>query len=121
MARWNISGDTLTLEEKPRNGLSRWLDRNKLRIAVALGLIEAVLALIYGFASWMLPIALVSVLLYFWVRGRVSPAVRRPLWILALAQAIAGVAPAGVIVLIGIGTILLVIMLLVLLGDLRRA
>jgi 4-amino-4-deoxy-L-arabinose transferase-like glycosyltransferase len=120
MARWNIAGDTVTLEPGPRRSFNRWLERNRLRIAIALGLVEAVVALVKGFAGVMLPIALVSVLAYFWVRKRVSPNVRRPLWIVAVAQAIAGVAPAGVVVMVALGTVLLVIMLLVLLGDLRR-
>jgi hypothetical protein len=120
MARWNISGDTLTLEERGRSP-RRWLERNRLRLAVALGLAEAVVALVQGFASLMLPIALLAVLGYFWVRRRVSPGLRVPLWIVAVAQAIAGAAPAGLVVLIGLGTILLVVLLLVLLGDLRRS
>jgi hypothetical protein len=120
MARWNISGDTLTLEEGPRRSFGRWLQRNRLRLAIGLGLTEAVVAIVAGFAGIMLPVALLSVLAYFWARKRVSPALRRPLWILAVAQAIAGVAPAGVVVMAALGTVLLVILLLILLGDLRR-
>jgi len=124
MARWNISGETVTLESGPRRPVEGFLNRYGLRIAVVLGLVEAVLAWAAGFTLEMLLIGLLSVLGYLWARRRVPRAIRRPLWVVAMAQGIAGLAPlavgAGMFVALMIGALLLVIGLLVLLGDRRR-
>ena len=63
-------------------------------------------------------------LVYLYVRKRVPEAVRRPLWIVAMSQAVAGIVVPAIFGLFFfaaiLGGLLLVIMALVLLGDLRR-
>ena len=124
MADWNISNDGMTLEQQKRRGPSQWLRDNSLKLAVIIGLAEAVIAYVKGWHLIVTVIALSAVFGYWWIRNRVPRSVRRPLWVVATSQAIAGlVFPAlfaGLFIAIAVGAILLVIMLLVLLGDLRR-
>ena len=124
MARWNISGDTVTLEERQRRSPTRWLRQNGLRIAVVLGITEAVFAYVTGHRLLMLLIGVVAVLAYLNLRHRLPEAIRRPVWVIVMAQAIAGLlVPAvyfSLAIVFVVGTILLLILLLVLLGDRRR-
>jgi Na+-translocating ferredoxin:NAD+ oxidoreductase RnfE subunit len=125
MAPWNVSSDTLTIEEKPRRSPSRWLRQNSLRIAVVLGILEAIVAWARGFSLEMMLIGVVSVLAYLNLRHRIPAAIRRPIWVFVTAQAVAGLLVPAITVGIGIAIvvagILLVILLLVMLGDLRRS
>jgi hypothetical protein len=124
MARWTVSGETVTLETGPRRPLESFLARYGLRIAVILGLVEALVAWAGGFTLVMLLVGLLAILGYLWARRRVPRRLRRPLGVLGMAQGIAGLAPlavgAGLLVAVMIGGLLLLIMLLVLLGDRRR-
>src|SRR5579864_5312718 len=122
MARWNISGDTVTLEEgKRRRSPTQWLRQNSLRIAVVLGIAEAIWAFVFGYKLIMMAIAVVAVLVYLNVRHRLPEAVRRPVWVLVMAQAIAGLLVpavyAGMAIAVVIGAIMLVILFLFMLGD----
>ena len=67
---------------------------------------------------------LLAVFAYWYVRKRVPQWLRRPLWIVAMSQAIAGLAvPAlfgALFITFVIGAVLLLMMVLVMLGDLRR-
>jgi hypothetical protein len=125
MARWNISGDTVTLEEgKRRRSPSQWLRQNSLRIAVVLGIAEAIWAFVFGYKLIMMAIAVIAVLVYLNVRHRLPEAVRRPVWVLVMAQAIAGLLVpavyAGMAIAVVIGAIMLVILFLFMLGDRNR-
>jgi hypothetical protein len=125
MARWNISGDTVTLEEgKRRRSPSQWLRQNSLRIAVVLGIAEAIWAFVFGYKFIMMAIAVIAVLIYLNVRHRLPEAVRRPVWVLVMAQAIAGLLVpavyAGMAIAVVIGAIMLVILFLFMLGDRNR-
>jgi hypothetical protein len=124
MPRWNVSGETLTLEDGGRRRPSEWLRRNSLKIAVILGVVEAIVAWRLHLTVVMVPVGILAVLGYMWARKRVPAAVRRPLWVVAAAQAIAGLAPlalgAGLAIAAIVAALLLVILLLVLLGDRRR-
>jgi hypothetical protein len=126
MARWNISGDTLTLQEQDQGRRSplRWLRQNSLRIAVILGLAEAVAAFLYGFKFLMMVIGVAAVFGYLNVRHRVPNAIRRPLWVVVMAQAIAGLLVpaiyAGFAIAVVVGSIMLLVLFLVLLGDRKR-
>ena len=125
MARWNISGDTVTLEEgKRRRSPTQWLRQNSLRIAVVLGIAEAIWAFVFGYKLIMMAIAVVAVLVYLNVRHRLPEAVRRPVWVLVMAQAIAGLLVpavyAGMAIAVVIGAIMLVILFLFMLGDRNR-
>ncbi len=126
MAKWNISGDTVTLEDgsQRRRSPTRWLRQNSLRIAVVLGLSEAAAAFLYGHRLLMLVIGVVAVFGYLNVRHRLPGAVRRPLWVIVMAQAIAGlVVPAiyaGIFIFTVIAVLMLLVLVLVLLGDRRR-
>jgi len=123
MAEWNLSSDPLTLEEKPRRSPGTWLRNNSIRIALVVGVVEAIIAWQAGFRLMWL-VGLAAVFGYLWIRKRVPRSFRRPLWMVAMSQAIAGiVVPAifgAVLIAALIGGLLLVIMVLVLLGDLRR-
>ncbi len=125
MAPWNVSSDTLTIEQKPGRSPSRWLRQNSLRIAVILGLVEAVVAWAEGFRLIMMLVGVLSVLAYLNVRHRLPKVIRRPVWIVVTAQAVAGILLPAIYVGIGIAIvvagIMLLILLLVMLGDLRRA
>ena len=125
MARWNISGDTVTLEEgKRRRSPTQWLRQNSLRIAVVLGIAEAIWAFVFGYKLIMMAIAVLAVLVYLNVRHRLPEAVRRPVWVLVMAQAIAGLLVpavyAGMAIAVVIGAIMLVILFLFMLGDRHR-
>jgi hypothetical protein len=125
MARWNVSGgDTLTLEEQGRRSPTRWLRQNGLRIALVLGLVEAVFVWVTHHTLLMMLIGVLSVVVYLNVRHRLPMAIRRPLWVIVMAQAVAGLAlPAiytGAAIAMLIAVILLVVLVLVMLGDRRR-
>jgi hypothetical protein len=125
MARWNVSGgDTLTLEERGRRSPSRWLRQNSLRIALVLGLIEAVFAWVTHHTLIMMLVGVLAVFGYLNVRHRLPNVIRRPLWVVVMAQAVAGLALpavyAGAFVAMIIIVIMLVVMVLVMLGDRRR-
>jgi hypothetical protein len=125
MAPWNVSSDALTIEHEPRRSPSQWLRQNSLRIAVILGLLEAVFAWTRGFRVEIMLIGVLSVLAYLNLRHRIPARIRRPIWVVVMAQAIAGLLLPAVYVGIGIalfvGAIILVILGLVMLGDLRRS
>ena len=70
MAKWNISSDAITVEQSPGRSPSRWLRQNGLKIAVVVGLIEAVVAYVTGHALLMTVIGIVSVIVYLNVRHR---------------------------------------------------
>lgn len=123
MSQWNVSGDGMTIEPTPRRSPSRWVRENSFKLAVAIGLTEAIVAYVKGF-HFLWAIGLVAVFGYWWVRNRVPARMKRPLWIVAMSQAVAGlVVPAvfaGMFIALIVGVLLLLIMGLVLLGDLRR-
>jgi hypothetical protein len=123
MAEWNLSSDPMTLEEKPRRSPQTWLRQNSLRISLVVGVVEAIVAWQAGFKLMWL-VGLAAVFGYLYVRRHVPRSLRRPLWMVAMSQAVAGiVVPAifgAVLIAALIGGLLLVIMVLVLLGDLRR-
>lgn len=124
MAPWNVSSDALTIEQEPRRSPSRWLRQNSLRIAVVLGILEAIFAWTRGFSVEMMLVGVVAVLAYLNLRHRIPASIRRPVWVLVTAQAVAGILVPAITIGIGIaivvGGIMLVILLLVMLGDLRR-
>ena len=95
MSKWNISGDALTIEPRERRSPAKWLNQNSLRIAVVAGLIEAVIAWHDGFRVEMTLIGVVAVLLYLNVRHRLPQVIRRPLWVVVMAQGIAGLGAAA--------------------------
>ena len=124
MAEWNLSTDQVTLEQKQgRRSPVRWVRENSIRIAVAVGFVEAAFAWHVGFRLMWL-VGVFAVLSYLYLRRRVPPAVRRPLWVVAMSQAVAGIVVPAIFGLFFfaaiVGALLLVIMVLVLLGDLRR-
>ena len=124
MAKWNISSDAITVEQSPGRSPSRWLRQNGLKIAVVAGLIEAVLAYVTGHALLMTVIGILSVIIYLNLRHRIPVRVRRPLWIVVMAQAIAGLLLPAITVGFFIASILavglLIVLVLVMLGDRRR-
>jgi hypothetical protein len=126
MAKWNISGDTVTLEDgsQGRRSPTRWLRQNSLRIAVVLGLAEAAAAFLYGHRLLMIVVGVAAVIGYLNIRHRLAGVVRRPLWVIVMAQAIAGlVVPAiyaGIFIFTVIAALMLLVLVLVLLGDRRR-
>src|SRR5439155_23887459 len=118
------SGDTVTLEEGRRRSPSRWLRQNSLKLALLLGIAEAIFALVTGHRLLIMLIGLISAIAYFNVRARLPERIKRPVWILVAAQVVAGlVVPAiyaGVLIFSVVAALLLVVLLLVMLGDLRR-
>jgi hypothetical protein len=124
MAEWNLSSDRVTLEQKaPRRSPLQWLRGHSIRIAVIVGLVEGVAAWVSGFRFlWLVGLAVVFG--YLWLRKRVPLTLRRPLWVIAMSQAVAGiVVPAlqGLIFITAmVAALVLVILVLVMLGDLRR-
>jgi hypothetical protein len=125
MAPWNVSSDTLTIEQEPGRSPSRWLRQNSLRIAIILGLVEAAVAWAEGLRIVMMLVGVLAVVGYIQVRSRIPLAVRRPVWIVVTAQAVAGILLPAIYVGIGIAIvvagIMLLILFLVMLGDLRRS
>jgi hypothetical protein len=124
MAEWNLSSDQVTLEQKPRRRSPvRWVRDNSIRIAVVVGFVEAAFAWHVGFRLMWL-VGVLAVLAYLYLRSRVPLSARRPLWVVAMSQAVAGIVVPAIFGLFFfaaiVGALLLVIMVLVLLGDLRR-
>jgi hypothetical protein len=124
MSNWNISGDSLTIEPRERRSPTRWLHQHSLRIAVILGLGEAVFAWASGHRLLLTLIGVVSVIGYLNVRQHLPAAIRRPLWVVVMAQAIGGlVLPLiyiGVAMAVIVGTLILIVLALVMLGDRMR-
>jgi hypothetical protein len=124
MSKWNISGDALTIEPRERRSPTRWLHQHSLRIAVILGLAEAVFAWADGHRLLLTVIGVASVIGYLNVRQRLPEAIRRPLWVVVMAQAIGGlVLPLiyiGVAMAVIVGTLILIVLALVMLGDRMR-
>jgi hypothetical protein len=124
MAEWNLSTDQVTLQEKPRRRSPiRWVREHSIRISLLLGAVEAIVAWQAGF-RYLWVVGLAAVFGYVWLRRRVPAALRRPIWMVAMSQAVAGiVVPAifgALFIAAVIGGLVLVIMVLVMLGDLRR-
>jgi hypothetical protein len=124
MANWNVSGDTLTVEPGGRRSPTRWLHQHSLRIAVVLGLAEAVFAWATGHRLLLMVIGLLAVVGYLNVRHRLPELIRRPLWIVVMAQAIGGLVLPFVYVATAmffiVGSLLLIVLALVMLGDRMR-
>ena len=89
-----------------------------------LGLAEAVFAWANGHRILLTLIGVISVFGYLNVRHRLPEAIRRPLWIVVMAQAIGGlVLPliyVGVAMAVIVGSLILVVLALVMLGDRMR-
>ncbi len=124
MSKWNVSGDALTIEQRGRRSPTRWLHQHSLRIAVIAGLAEAVFAWTTGHRLLLTLIGVIAVIGYLNVRQRLPELIRRPLWIVVMAQAIGGlVLPliyVGVAMFIVVASLLLIILALVMLGDRMR-
>jgi hypothetical protein len=124
MSNWNISGDTLTVEPRERRSPTRWLHQHSLRIAVVLGLAEAVFAWATGHRLLLMVIGVLAVVVYLNVRHRLPELIRRPVWIVVMAQAIGGLVLPFVYVATAmffiVGSLLLVVLALVMLGDRMR-
>jgi hypothetical protein len=124
MSNWNISGDTLTVEPRERRSPTRWLHQHSLRIAVVLGLAEAVFAWATGHRLLLMVIGVLAVIAYLNVRHRLPEVIRRPLWIVVMAQAIGGLVLPFVYVATAIffivALLLLAVLALVMLGDRTR-
>ena len=124
MSEWNLSSDQITLEQRQRRRSPvQWLRDNSIRIAVLVGLVEAVVAWRAGFKLMWL-VGLAAVFGYLWLRTRVPRSLRRPLWMVAMSQAVAGIVVPAIfgafLIMAVIGGLLLVIMVLVMLGEFRR-
>ena len=124
MSEWNLSSDQITLEQRQRRRSPvQWLRDNSIRIAVLVGLAEAVVAWRAGFKLMWL-VGLVAVFGYLWLRTRVPRSLRRPLWMVAMSQAVAGIVVPAIfgafLIMALIGGLLLIIMVLVMLGEFRR-
>ncbi len=124
MSKWNVSGDALTIEPRERRSPTRWLHQHSLRIAVVLGLAEAVFAWATGHRLLLTLIGVVAVVGYLYVRQHLPEVIRRPLWVVVMAQAIGGlVLPliyVGLAMFFIVGSLLLVVLVLVMLGDRMR-
>jgi hypothetical protein len=124
MSNWNISGDTLTVEPRERRSPTRWLHQHSLRIAVVLGLAEAVFAWATGHRLLLMVIGVLAVVGYLNVRHRLPDLIRRPLWIVVMAQAIGGLVLPFVYLATAmffiVGSLLLIVLALVMLGDRMR-
>jgi hypothetical protein len=124
MSKWNVSGDALTIEQRGRRSPTQWVRQNGLRIAVMAGLAEAVIAWVAGHRLLLTLIGVLSVIGYLNVRHRLPEVIRRPLWIVVMAQAIGGlVVPliyVGVAMFVFVAGLLLIILALVMLGDRMR-
>lgn len=122
---WNISGSTVSLEQRPRRSPGRWLHQHSLRIAVILGVAEAIAAYAYGMKLELMLVGVIAVLGYLNLRKRIPVAARRPLWVLVMAQAVGAIlVPAvyvGIFLFMGFAALLLLILVVVMLGDLRRS
>jgi hypothetical protein len=120
---WNVSSDRMTIEPEQKRSPTRWIRENSLRIAIIVGLSEAAVGYFTGL-RYLWAVGLLAVFGYWYVRRRVPQWLRRPLWIVAMSQAIAGLAvPAlfgALFISFVIGAVLLLMMVLVMLGDLRR-
>ena len=124
MSEWNLSSDQITLEQRQRRRSPvQGLRDNSIRIAVLVGLAEAVVAWRAGFKLMWL-VGLLAVFAYLWLRTRVPRSLKRPLWMVAMSQAVAGIVVPAIfgafLIMAVIGGLLLVIMVLVMLGEFRR-
>jgi hypothetical protein len=123
MAKWNVSSDAVTIDQQPRRSPSAWLRQNGLKIALLLGVVEGLWAWYSGHKFLMLLVGFLSVIVYWSIRHRLPLAIRRPLWIIVTAQAIAGVLVPVITLSIFFLTIVLIFVVLamvfVMLSDRR--
>jgi hypothetical protein len=98
--------------EHRESQLSRRLRRQRVQIAFAIAVVEAILVLV-GIVPWWLVVALAagSVALYVWFgRGHASPGVRAATWLAAVSQLIVVLVPIG-LVFVGILAIVVIAVL----------
>jgi hypothetical protein len=110
----------------PEPGLAGWLRRNRFRLAIALIVVEGILAAVYDVSPFLLLVlAIAFVALYMAYRTRLThPAIRNAAWILAFSQGVVAIIPLFVTVtvfaLVVVGIVVLLIMLMLLLGERSR-
>jgi hypothetical protein len=110
----------------PEPGVAGWLRRFRFRLALALIVVEGVLAAYYDVSVYLLiAIAIACVALYVVNRRRLrSPVIRNAAFILALSQGIVAIVPLFVTVtvfaIIIVGLVVLVIFLMLALGERSR-
>jgi hypothetical protein len=110
----------------PEPGAAGWLRRNRFKLALAVIVIEGVLAAVYDISVWLLiAVAIGFVALYIVNRQRLrSPVVRNAAFILAFSQAVVAIIPLFVTVtvfaIVIVGVVVVVIMLMLALGERSR-
>jgi hypothetical protein len=110
----------------PEPGVAGWLRRNRFKLALAVIVIEGVLAAVYDLSVWLLiAVAIGFVALYIVNRQRLrSPVVRNAAFILAFSQAVVAIIPLFVTVtvfaIVIVGVVVVLIMLMLALGERSR-
>jgi hypothetical protein len=110
----------------PEPGLAGWLRRFRFRLALALIVVEGVLAAVYDVSVYLLIVLAIAFLaLYIVNRQRLrSPVVRNAAFILALSQSVVAIVPLFVTVtifaIVIVAAVVLVIFVMLALGERSR-
>jgi heme A synthase len=112
--------------QPPEPGLAGWLRRNRFKLALAIIVIEGVLAAVYDISPFLLLVfAVAFVGLYIVYRTRLTnPTIRNAAFILAFSQAVVAVIPLFITVtvfaIVIVAAVAVVIMVMLLLGERSR-
>jgi hypothetical protein len=110
----------------PEPGVAGWLRRYRFRLALALIVIEGVLAAVYDISVYLLiVIAIACVALYIVNRRRLrSPVIRNAAFILTLSQTLVAIVPLFITVtvfaIVIVAAVVLVIFVMLALGERSR-
>ena len=110
----------------PEPGVAGWLRRYRFRLALAVIVVEGVLAAVYDISVYLLiALAIGFVALYIVNRRRLrSPVVRNAAFILALSQSVVAIVPLFITVtvfaIVIVGLVVLVIFVMLALGERSR-
>jgi hypothetical protein len=110
----------------PDSGAAAWLRRYRLRIALAIAVVETVLLLAGSVHVWELVLLGIAAVAFHLTVGRNlrAPLLRQLSWIVAFSQGLVALLPAAVgtavVAFVVVGTVVLLIALMVLLGERSR-
>jgi hypothetical protein len=109
-----IVGARGTEPQAPMTGPGAWLRRNRLKLAGALALVEAILFAFHWGRTLLLAIAVVAILFHWFVTPRIpSYTFRQASWVVAFAQALIAICSVALFV---VGALVAFLLLLVVIG-----
>lgn len=110
----------------PETGMAGWLKRNRFKLALALIVVELLIAWKFDLSAWpLLIVAVIVIGLFIAYRKRIrNPAARHAAWVLVFSQAAVAIVPLFVAVtlfaIVIVALCVVVMMVMLLLGERSR-